>query len=389
MRILLLCEGDAETRNSWSGISKSVVEHLRALGHEVTPCDVDLHGVRRWIAAARTVSWNRSRWWARYHLADLPFRLRSRNARRAVARRTGEFDLILQFGATFRVHDRHGRPLCLYCDSNVALAEMGAASGYSDAAVLTPRELVQIHRREQSVYDDATVIMTLSQLLADTFSERFDIPKTKLSVVGAGPNFESDFHRPQAGDEAKPGPPTVLFVGRQFHRKGGDLLLRAFARVRSRIPQARLVIIGPDEIGEPAGAGVELVGFLRKDHSPDRERLLRAYRSAGVFCLPTRFEPFGVSYLEAMFHSVPCIGPRAWAVPEMIVDGETGILVPTDDEEALSEAICRILSDPELARRMGEAGLKRARERFTWEAVTASMAEAMQNGVSGDVPGSA
>src|SRR6267378_4443810 len=74
MRLLLLAEGDAERWDSWSGSTKSVVDHLRRAGHDVVTADVDLYGQARWLAAARNFSPNRKRWEVRYPLADPAYR---------------------------------------------------------------------------------------------------------------------------------------------------------------------------------------------------------------------------------------------------------------------------------------------------------------------------
>ena len=85
MNLLLLAEGDAERWDSWSGSTKSVVDHLRAAGHDVVTADVDLYGRARWLAAAQNFSPNRKRWGVRYHLADPAYRARSRRATPACA----------------------------------------------------------------------------------------------------------------------------------------------------------------------------------------------------------------------------------------------------------------------------------------------------------------
>jgi hypothetical protein len=147
MKILLLCEGNAETRDSWSGVSMSVVEHLRAIGHTVVTGDVDLYGPQRWLLALRTFSPRRKRWWVRHHLHGAAFRARSRVAARRF-RELGEgVDIVLQIGATFRV-ETDGIPLVLYCDSNIAMSRAAMASGHSEAAELTTAELDEIRRRE-------------------------------------------------------------------------------------------------------------------------------------------------------------------------------------------------------------------------------------------------
>jgi glycosyltransferase involved in cell wall biosynthesis len=157
----------------------------------------------------------------------------------------------------------------------------------------------------------------------------------------------------------------VLFVGRQFHRKGGDVLVESFRRVRQQLRDARLVIAG-QPIGSVGGAGITCLGDLDKNSPGGWAELAAAYAEADVFAMPTRFEPFGVAFVEAMHFGVPCIGPRAWAVPEIIADGETGFTVPVDDVEILADRLIRVLSDRAMARRMGEAARRRARGLFTW-----------------------
>jgi glycosyltransferase involved in cell wall biosynthesis len=96
-----------------------------------------------------------------------------------------------------------------------------------------------------------------------------------------------------------------------------------------------------------------------------------------VFCLPTRFEPFGIAFLEAMHWGLPCVGTDTGAVAEMIVDGDTGYAVPPDDVDALERSLCRLLRDRQLARRMGNAGRARVLSHFTWPAVVDRMSRVL------------
>jgi glycosyltransferase involved in cell wall biosynthesis len=257
------------------------------------------------------------------------------------------------------------------------MADRGRASGQSQAASLSPSEVDEVAAREAGVYRAASGVFTLSERLRQSFIEDFGLAPGMVHTAGAGPNLDPGRIPPRAA--RSPGrPPTVLFVGVQFVRKGGDLLLRAFRRVRESIPDARLLIVGPRDLHleEP---GVENLGFLRKDVPFEWETLIRTYASADVFCLPTRFEPFGIVYIEAMFFGLPCIGPQAWAIPEMIEDGVTGFLVPPENEEALADRMIRLLGDPGLARRMGEAGFAKASQQFTWNAVASRVTTAMND----------
>jgi alpha-maltose-1-phosphate synthase len=376
MRILFLCEGNAESWNCWSGTAKSIVDYLRIAGHTVHAGDVDLYGADRWAAAAATASLDRRRWATRYHLTEIPFQLRSRQARRHISGMRGRIDLILQIGSTFDSRTPEGPPYCVCSDSNIRVAEEGSSTGFSDAAPLTRDELAAIGQREAAVYRDAAALFPLSERLRRSFIEDFGIPAGRVKAIYAGPNFDPGSVDAAAPSARRDVSPTVLFVGRQFHRKGGDVLVESFRRVRRQLRDARLVIAG-QPIGSVDGAGITCLGDLDKNSPDGRAALAATYAEADVFALPTRFEPFGVAFVEAMHFGLPCIGPRAWAVPEIITEGETGFTVPVDDVEMLADRLIRLLSDRAMARRIGEAAQQRARNLFTWPLVVERMLELM------------
>src|SRR5882672_3975963 len=141
MRILFLCEEDAESWTSWSGISKSLVDHLRLDGHVVVTGDVDLYGADRIVAAVSTFSPSRRRWGSRFHLGAAPFRLRSRKANQLVATHRAQTDAIVQIGATFQVSRRWGLPYFLCCDSNIGMARRGALTGFSNGSSISVNSL--------------------------------------------------------------------------------------------------------------------------------------------------------------------------------------------------------------------------------------------------------
>ena len=372
MNILVLCEGNAETRDSWSGITNSVVTQLRADGHTVWTGDVDLYRLDRWETAIRTFQPDRERWRVQFRLGAHAFRRRSQRADRHIRSQPRRPDLVIQIGATFAIDPRHGIPYVLYCDSNIRMAEHSRESGHSHATHLSDDESREVREREARVYSGAAAIFTISERLRRSFIEDFAIPEPRVRAIHAGPNFDVDAF--VGGVAQRSDRPTILFVGRQFRRKGGDVLLSAFAAVRERSPDARLIIVGPEELAD-VPPGVEHWGFLDKDDPDDRKRLIEAYRSADVFCLPTRFEPFGIVYLEAMYFGLPCVGTNVGAVPEMIADGQTGFTVPVDDQHLLAERLSWLIEHPSEARTMGRAGLERARDHFSWRAVIDRMME--------------
>jgi starch synthase len=375
MRILMICEGNAENpEESFSGSTYSILRTFRSNGVEVTTADAELYGPLRWLGALLTFTPNRRQWSVRFRLGPTAASLRTAVARRSIVRERSRIDAILQIGATFRPEGREAIPYYLYCDSNIRMAVRGSATGFSQAAAMTEAEQRVVVERERQVYDGAAGIFTISDRLRRSFIDDFGIAADRVHAVRAGPNFDP---AEIPGDRPSVSQPNILFVGTQFQRKGGDVLLEAFRIVRRAMPAARLTIVGPRDL-TIADEGVDNVGHLRQDDPAARRRLLDAYASAAVYCLPTRYEPFGISYLEAMYFGVPCIGTDTGAVPEMIIDGETGYLVPVDDAAALADRLLTVLRDPALASRMGDAGRRRAREIFTWPAAIDRMLAVMR-----------
>jgi len=171
---------------------------------------------------------------------------------------------------------------------------------------------------------------------------------------------------------------TILFVGRLVERKGVSYLVQALRALPPGL-DARLVIVGDGPEREPLERQVAAMGLDGRVEVRGRipeEELERAYATADLFVLPAIVdsrgdtEGLGVVLLEAMSHRVPVVASRVGGIPDIVVDGEGGILVPPADAGALAAAIARIAGDAELGERLGAAGLRRLRERFSWDAVT-------------------
>ena len=366
--IALVAEGDAETTDCWSGSAKAFVGALRSRGASVDVIDVEPRSWRRALAAGFSVRLDRRHWRQRYELGAPSFALKSSAASAAIGRlrrRGGGYDAIVQIGGTFLVSERvrGATPYVVYSDSNIRHALRGAP--YSGASALAPAEVPGVIARERRVYDAADRLWTMSRALGDSYVRDFAQPPEKVLPLYAGANNVPDAPAPAdaAAREA-----AILFIGKDHARKGSARLLEAFEIVRSRIPAAELHIVG----AVPPGAerpGVTAHGFVSR-RTPDGARTLAMlFRRASVFCLPSHYEPFGVAFVEAMLAGLPCIGTTAWAMPEIILDGETGWLVPPDGRDALADALTAALRDPREAARRGAQGRRRALDMFTWDRV--------------------
>ena len=176
-----------------------------------------------------------------------------------------------------------------------------------------------------------------------------------------------------AGDASRYFSRSVLVVGRlasSERYKGHEQLLRCWPAVTARVPDAELVIAGDGDdlprlksIAADAGvsASVRFTGFLT------REDLDAEYGNAALFAMPSRGEGFGIVYLEAMAHGLACIGSIHDAASEVIVDGETGVLVDPDNTLSLSQSIATLLTAPDLRMAMGAQGRTRVDRHFRYE----------------------
>lgn len=173
----------------------------------------------------------------------------------------------------------------------------------------------------------------------------------------------------------------VLQLGRLVPRKGIDNVVRALALLPASLP-ARLVVVGggsaePDETVTPeigrlralaASLGVaERVHFTGRR---ERHQLRDWYVAADVFVTTPWYEPFGITPLEAMACATPVIGSAVGGIAHTVVDGITGFLVPPRDPEALAARLRFLHANPELAAVVGQAGVRRVREGFTWDRVS-------------------
>jgi glycosyltransferase involved in cell wall biosynthesis len=222
-----------------------------------------------------------------------------------------------------------------------------------------------------------------------------------VSLYGADParidlvpcGFDSDEFHPSDKQSARAelGWPkdrfVVLQLGRMVPRKGIDNVVRAIGLCNGKPGDAaHLYVVGGNsdeaneiatpEIGRLRGIAQECgvtdrVHFLGRR---SRSRLRLYYNAADVFVTTPWYEPFGITPLEAMACSTPVIGADVGGIRYSVADGQTGLLVPPKDPAALANALILLKSSPDLARTMGEAGLARAREMFTWDGVADALA---------------
>jgi phosphatidylinositol alpha-1,6-mannosyltransferase len=251
-------------------------------------------------------------------------------------------------------------------------------------------EVAAIAGRRRAVVLRAARILTNSEFTARAVRERFPALADRVHAVllcidpALIELWENDCPAAPVRRE-----PAILIVGRVWSSqrgKGHDALLAALPRVREHVPEAQLWIVGSgDDVPRLEREARErgLSGAVRFFGRISDRELGRLYRSAGVFAMPSRQEGFGLVYAEAMWHGLPCIGSTLDAANEVITVDKTGFLVPYDASEPLARAIVTVLSDTDLAARMGNAAAADARRRFGYARFRVDLLRALDLAYSG------
>jgi glycosyltransferase involved in cell wall biosynthesis len=203
-------------------------------------------------------------------------------------------------------------------------------------------------------------ILATSAYSAACIAESYCVPAQRIAVVPEPIDLDRWRQALNAVPELPREGKAILCVAHLYPRKDVATLLAAMPRI-SHEAVLRVVGTGPElaSLRRQArelrlGRRVQFLGHVAFD------RLAGEYRRADVFCLPSRQEAFGIVFLEAMAAGLPIIAARAAAVPEVVLDGVCGILVPAASPDELAQALNRLLSSAEERRRMGEAGRRRA-----------------------------
>ncbi len=215
---------------------------------------------------------------------------------------------------------------------------------------------------ERGLARRAARVIAITDALRRFCVDRVGLPAAKVEVVHYGLDALPQPWSQEVGEPPIPtGSRVLLCVGRLVEQKGVDVAVDALERVRKRIPEAVLVVLGegPERarLESLAGEGVYLPGRVGDVAS--------WYERAEILVHPARWEGFGLALLEAMLAARPVVASRVSSAPEIVVDGETGVLVEPDDPDALGTAILSLLGDRERAATMGAAGQARARDEFS------------------------
>jgi glycosyltransferase involved in cell wall biosynthesis len=354
---------------TWSGSGRYFFEALKNQGVLYGAISAQPPKPTQWLYKALSFQPELRKWKFKYHLNVDYYRQMTRAARQALSKfDAGQYQVILQVGAWMDMTGYRGKQVASYHDGNLATL-LSSPYGYPNISKTYIRRTLAY---ERDLYNRVDLIFSMSKWLANSFCRDFGVAPGKVFPVGAGINLPRvrDIH------EKSYDAPRILFVGKDFKRKGGENLLKAFNMVRKEIKEAELTIIGPKIESPPEG--VRCKGFISKMSRNGLDKLLDEYQRASVFVIPSLYEPFGISFVEAMAHRLPCIGTNICAMPEIIQHGKTGYVVPPWDPNMLAKNLLKLLHEPERCREFGDAGYQHYIQNFTWLAVAARMCKIIE-----------
>jgi len=285
-------------------------------------------------------------------------------------------------------------PFFTYYDSSwdALISANDSAEAYAALRLIKPSTMARRRERQLAVYERATGVIAMSHWFARSLVEQSGVSPGKVHVVhggvssgralrddhlDSGPVNERGEHMPRRPLRERAAPRRrLLFVGRQynefdFYRKGGDLVVAALALLRRDYdPGITLTLVGPEKWPLPGSPpdGVRFLGV----QPPDAVAAL--YDSHDLFVMPSRLEPFGVVFAEALSRGLPCIARDAYAMPEIVTPGVSGALITKDDEHELAATIAAALDDDALYKSC-YARAPEIAEYFSWERAAGEMAE--------------
>jgi glycosyltransferase involved in cell wall biosynthesis len=363
LALMCLTTENPEDPRAWSGSAVHFYNALKAKGLLTSVQQISLPKTTQYYHQLLSLNPTRDRWRENYNSAVDRFSDLSLIANKAT-RRVIDTKAILQIGARFKPPMNSGLPVFGYFDGNAAMRYRH----FDKFGISQQRKLAHIAFEKKAI-ESMSAIFVMSHWLARSFIADYKIDKSKIHVVGAGINFRTLPEIPNRTFTDK----RIIFIGKEFERKGGNFLLKSFELAKKSVPTLSLTIVGP-EARRSDIPGVHFAGFLSKTNETQHCILQSLLDSASMLVLPSEYEPFGISLLEGMANGLPCITVNNCAMPEIVVNGSTGFVVEYGNTQQFAKSICDLALDNDKSRVFGQAGRARIEAEFTWPRIADKIA---------------
>lgn len=272
--------------------------------------------------------------------------------------------------------DNDNRKTYMYLDNSVSYVnylrkerpDIFAVSAFQK----TNSKIFEKREKEQDEYmRSCSGLFTMGHWLREWLINR-GFPSERIHAVGGGTNVDTKLINPLPKSHNK-----ILFVGKDFKRKGGFITYEAFKLLREKINNAELYVIGPKK--NPIEKPIE--GFHFIGQIPFREEA-KYYNMCDIFCMPSYFEAYGLVFVEALTFGLPCIGRNCYEMPYFIQDGNspkhsddaTGLLLNHDDPKELASLMLRLLNEESFSRNV-IARRQQYINDYSWDTVAGRIAK--------------
>jgi glycosyltransferase involved in cell wall biosynthesis len=350
---------------SWSGSSHQFFNHCNDAGilHRALGCEVDKHNFI--YHALMNFSFERSvmrnkLYYDPAYLNDLTQKVKR------LLRDDDYSHFFLQIGAIVDLPSIvKGRSKCVsYNDGNII---QKIRSPYFDERL--KKYALRSLEFQKHVNSSLDKVFTFSEYLKHSFVEDFGLQEKNVVCIGTGANLPTPSSCPVKDNDNT----DIIFLGVDFERKGGEILIDAFLTLADKHKNARVIIIGPKKVPKKIVDNpherIKFIGFLSKSIPTQLEQLLYWLNRSRIGVLPSYYEPFGLSVIECQLHGMPVVAIDSWAFPEMISNGVTGFLISRHSSADLADVLDYYLSHPEVMTSQGEAAHHSSSRKYGWDKV--------------------
>lgn len=213
-----------------------------------------------------------------------------------------------------------------------------------------------INKQNEFYFQSNVHCLTMSKWLYNYYIENMNIPANRVHYVGGGINIDIT-----KIDTSKKSGNKFLFVGKDFERKNGPLVIEAFKKIHKNNPKYEIYIAGPSNL-KVNYDGIYNLGLLKF------EELIKYFNLCDVFVMPSLFEGFGLVFCEALAYGLPCIGNNCFEMPYFIKDGENGYILKNQDSNELANLMIQAIENLEMRKFVMNNSQEYIKE-YSWDSV--------------------